>query len=392
MSNWTCYNDIKIRLNKIWNKGDILRSTQECDNIFPLKIKLKTPTASEMCNQFVEIGKWIQSLKTQDKHVKGYGYILEEKTVNYRLVGKNTLPTHAVIPTILDAVKIISKKSDYDLYIENKNLILDNFPTLKEWVHKYPFKVINKIGEEPLSFIKVLKWFKSHPNHYMYIREFDIQGVDTKFIEKNKVIIAEMLDIILPNLDVNSNERNFEKRFNIKSKPSLIRFRILDENMYTIFSDITVNIEEFNNWNPDFENVFFTENEINFLSFPSVEKSCIVFSKGYGVELLRNAEWLKELKTYYWGDIDTHGFNILSIARGFLPNLESFLMNEEILVKHKNLWGIEEKQFLGSIKNLTSSERDLVDKLQNDYFGVGVRLEQERIKFSYIEEYLETIT
>ena len=102
-------------------------------------------------------------------------------------------------------------------------------------------------------------------------------------------------------------------------------------------------------------------------------------------------QWLKNKEVYYWGDIDTHGFNILSIARGFLPDIKSFLMTEQILMAHKTLWVKEDRPFLSEIKNLNDQEQNLLYKLQNDYFGSKVRLEQERIRFKYLEEWMEHI-
>jgi len=40
----------------------------------------------------------------------------------------------------------------------------------------------------------------------------------------------------------------------------------------------------------------------------------------------------------YWGDLDTHGLAILSRARLKLPHLESALMDEHTLLRHRDLW------------------------------------------------------
>ena len=127
------------------------------------------------------------------------------------------------------------------------------------------------------------------------------------------------------------------------------------------------------------------------MSFPSLKNSIVIFGKGYGISLLFDVQWLKSREVYYWGDIDTHGFNILSIARGFLPNIKSFLMTEEILTDHRSLWVDEDIPFLSEIKNLTPKEQELVYKLQNGYFAPKVRLEQERIRFKYLKQWMEQI-
>ena len=66
-------------------------------------------------------------------------------------------------------------------------------------------------------------------------------------------------------------------------------------------------------------------------------------------------------------------------------------MTEEILMSHRSLWVNEDKPFLSEIKNLTLKEQDLVSKLQNGYFAPKVRLEQERIRFKYLKEWMKQI-
>ena len=238
----------------------------------------------------------------------------------------------------------------------------------------------------------MLKWFERNPSHFVYIRQLDIEGVDTKFIEEHQGVLGELLEILLPETDFDLCKKKFEDKFRLRKKPNMIRFRILDGDYSDqVFRDITIPLEEFQSWENTIEKVFFTENEINFLSFPNLKNSIVIFGKGYGIYLLSDVQWLKSREVYYWGDIDTHGFNILSIARGFLPNIKSFLMTEEILMSHRSLWVNEDKPFLSEIKNLTLKEQDLVSKLQNGYFAPKVRLEQERIRFKYLKEWMKQI-
>ena len=63
-------------------------------------------------------------------------------------------------------------------------------------------------------------------------------------------------------------------------------------------------------------------------------------------------------------------------------------MSEEILLAHRDLWVYESAQHLSQIDNLSDDEQRLVSNLQNDVYGLHVRLEQERIAFSYVEKFL----
>ncbi len=389
LSNWSKSSYITDSLRKKWTKGDILREFIVVTDLFPLKINLKTPTNEELSLKYSEVLKWIKELKEHEKSEVGYGYDIVEKEVNYRNIGRNSLPNHVIIETLDDAIRLLREGTAVKVFCRNSKILLDQWVCLKDWVLKYPHKVVDKIGNDCDKIISVLKWFEENPEHYIYLREIGIKGIDTKFIEKNKSILEELLLLILPEEQINLESRTFEEKFNLRQKPVPIRFRVLDSNIVqSSFSDMSVPVQEFLKWNPNFENVFVTENEINFLSFPSVKNSCVIFGKGYGVDIFKNVEWLKDKNVYYWGDIDTHGFNILSIARGFLPNLKSFLMTEDVLIEHNEFWVKEDKQYLAKIENLTIEEHQVVTRLQDDFYGVDVRLEQERIDFKYVEEFI----
>ncbi|KAF5037099.1 hypothetical protein DSECCO2_568220 [anaerobic digester metagenome] len=392
LSTWSKPDDIKKKIEYSWIKGDILRHCLLKDDLFPLVIKLNSPSSNELNLYFSDVINWITQLKEREKSKVGFGYELIERETNYRVIGKNSIPIHAVIHSLEDATRVLHKQKEVKLFAENTQSLLQRWQSLQEWILRYPFKLINSIGTDCDKFVTVLEWFENNPNHYLYLRQLDIPNIDTKFIENNKVIIGELLDIILPTEQVCIAAKIFEERFFLRQKPKMVRFRILDNScIYQSFTDLTVTIKEFAQWKPGFENVFFTENEINFLSFPQIKNSCIIFGKGYGVEIFKEAKWIGEKNVYYWGDIDTHGFNILSIARGFLPNLKSFLMTEDVLLEHKKLWVNETKQHLSNIENLTDEEYNLVSKLQNDYFGKGIRLEQERVAFSFVENFVENL-
>lgn len=100
---------------------------------------------------------------------------------------------------------------------------------------------------------------------------------------------------------------------------------------------------------------------------------------------MKTVKWFNHKNLFYWGDIDTHGFNILNMARGNFQHIKSILMTEEILLNHKSMWVKEDKQFIGQVHNLTSEELRLYTKLRNNFYGENVRLEQELIKYKYIE-------
>lgn len=391
MITWTTPKDVKLRLLKIWKGGDVLRDQFNEKPFTPISIKLKGPTVKELGDNVDAVKSWIINLQSKDQSSLGYGYKIVYKEVNFRNIGKNRIPSYVIIETLNDFLKLTSKTTDNSTFLNSSRQLIASHPLLEEWINVYPHKLIDKVGSDTSKYIAILNWFINNPNPNIYIREFDIEGVDTKFIGDNKKVISEMLDVVLPQQQINDDQTVFEKRYNLKSKPNFVRFRNLDPNVSARFSDISVTLEDFVSWNPNIETVFLIENEINYLTFPNKEKSIVIFGKGFNAAVLKEVTWLQTKEVYYFGDIDTHGFNILSMVRSFLPHTISILMDEETLLSHRAMWVTERKQQMGKIPNLNPEEIQILNGLQTNSYGQNVRLEQERIEFKYIAKIVSDI-
>ena len=391
MSKWSDSTWIKEQLQRKWENGHIPRELLCHTGLFPLTFPLKKPNSAEISNSFADVYEWVRALRDTSRINRGYGYDLVEKEVVHRQSGRNSLPTHAVIPTIDDALQLIKKNRDADIIRKGAHLILSELTILSEWVQKHPLKVL-QYNDDWSSILSVLRWFYEHPNSGLYMRQMDIPGVDTKFVENRKRIISELLDRVLPETYINQVTTSFELRYGLCEKPKRIRMRFLDPEMFLYgLEDITAPIEQVALFSPEISTVFITENEINGLSFPYVKDSIVIFGLGYAVDSLNTIGWLKEKDVYYWGDIDTHGFVILDQVRKFLPQTKSILMNEDILLNYRDLWVVEEKPFLGNLSCLTEAEHRLFYLLQDNSWGENVRLEQERIPFGRIQDEIKAL-
>lgn len=222
--------------------------------------------------------------------------------------------------------------------------------------------------------------------------------MQSKFIEVHRGVLSELLDLTLPPEAIDASVSGviqFATRYGFRDKPLRIRFRILDlERMLLPMGgeqDITLDVESFARLDPKASRVFITENEINFLAFPNVTDSLVIFGAGYGFEILAQAAWLSYCRVHYWGDIDTHGFAILDQLRAHFEHVESFLMDHATLLAFKAQWGEEEKQTLRDLPRLNQEERALYDNLRDNRLGKNVRLEQERIGFGWVESALAAL-
>lgn len=327
----------------------------------------------------VQFEKELTELIAHSKEKKGYGYSIEYQKVKTRKHGEQDIPVSISFLTEQDFLKYIGKEQDTVGFRKDVERILSAFPELVEWVCRFPNKVLDnhRVWDDVL---KVCIYFKGNPKPQLYIRELPIQ-VDTKFIERNKGIIKELLDIIIAK-SVNPDETRFETRFNLRYDEPVVRFRVLDKAMsQVLFSgidDLSVTISQFREVEVPVEAVYIVENKMNMLTFPSIQKSIVVWGHGFGVDLLKDVTWLKSKKIFYWGDLDAQGFQILSEIKTHFPQVESFLMDRETFdLFYESGFGTETN--VGKNLFLTPEEEKMFDFLKEGNY----RLEQEKIPFEY---------
>lgn len=327
----------------------------------------------------VQFEKELTELIAHSKEKKGYGYSIEYQKVKTRKHGEQDIPVSISFLTEQDFLKYIGKEQDTAGFRKDVERILSAFPELVEWVCRFPNKVLDnhRVWDDVL---KVCIYFKGNPKPQLYIRELPIQ-VDTKFIERNKGIIKELLDIIIAK-SVNPDETRFETRFNLRHDEPVVRFRVLDKTLsQTLFSgidDMSIPISKFRETEIPVETVYIVENKMNMLTFPPIHKSIVVWGHGFGVDLLKDVMWLRSKKILYWGDLDVHGFQILSELRSHFSQVESFLMDRETFNRFYED-GIGAETNVEKVLLLTPEEKEMFDFLR----GGNYRLEQEKIPFEY---------
>jgi hypothetical protein len=382
-SAWTTPGDLRDQIMRHWESGRLLTG----ENLFPLDLRLRGPDARALSERFDEVRQWIRQL--EDCH----GYEIHWAEINHRQLGRNRLPARIVVPGEREALELIGKSADAAQFRALAQRTIESFPELAGWLARKPHAALESAAQWD-RVLAVLAWFRAHPRSGLYLRQLDIAGVDTKFIEARRPLLAELLGIVLQEaLGPAEKARTFEQRYGLAAKPPQIRFRILDERLsISGLTDLAVIPREFANLSLPAARVFITENEINGLAFPALPESIVIFGLGYGLDRLAEARWLGERALYYWGDLDTHGFRILDRLRAIFPATRSLLMDRETLVRHRALWVREADSFAGDLARLTPDEGLVYDELRYNRLGDQIRLEQERIPFSWVRRDVAAIS
>ena len=385
--------EIKKRALKLWESGSFISAWCGNDNIFPVNIPFGKSGGSTISDNFIETRGSIAALADSSKDKTGSGYSIEYRTVSHRQLGRQNIPCRIFIETENDFLKLCGKKKEFDDFKKAYAHSKEKIPGLCRFMQDKPMQVIDNLSIWD-KLIQVCLYFINNRKSGLYIRQIVIPGIDTKFIEANKRIIADILISLDPggwgSDPLPLSNHGFEKRFGLLFDEPLIRFRILDKDLFiNSISDMTIPLSQFSSLDMKADKIFITENKINGLTFPMVKKGIVIFGLGYGIQSLKKIPWIKNCQVFYWGDIDTHGFSILSMVRSIFPGCRSMLMDEETLNTHIQSCVREpdSKRFTGELSCLSEKEKDLFEKLKNNTFGENLRLEQELVGFDYLEKW-----
>ncbi|MEP7056755.1 MAG: DUF3322 domain-containing protein [Caldimonas sp.] len=393
-SSWTTAADLRSQVQRLWDKGRLLACLVDDAELFPLRLVLKTPGSAELSDRFDEVRAWSGALQQGTK--AGYRLVLRE--VRHRVIGNNALPDEAWVDTLDDALHLIGKRADACSFGALAAQTRSRHPSLLPWLQAHPLRALALLEDWP-RMLDLVAWLQARPRPGIYLRQVDLPGIHSKFIEARRAVLSELLDLALPADAIDGacgGVANFARRYGFRGKPIRVRFRVLDSSR-TLFGtgtdeDIAVNHDAFARLDPAVSHVFITENEINFLAFPPTPDSLVIFGAGYGFDMLAQARWLQSRTLHYWGDIDTHGFAILDQLRGYFAHVESFLMDRATLMAHGPQWTEELQPTLRDLSRLDAGERALFDDLRWRRLGDRqVRLEQERIGFHRLEQALEAL-
>ncbi len=341
--------------------------------------------AADLSERFQAVRDWVQA-------IVGTAQIrIQWREWKHRVQGTQQVPAAVYLDTLQDALAFIGKTHEALQFEAVWQQTAAAQPVLLAWLLRRPTQAL-EVADRWERLLAVVAWLQAHPRPGVYLRQVDVPGVDSKFIEAHKSVLTALLDLALPpeSIDTAANGvRQFTRRFGFLDKPVPIRFRLLDAALpglpgWARLPDISLDAAHFAALTLPITRVFIIENEISFLTFPKVAGAIVIFGAGYGWEQLARAAWLHACQLYYWGDMDTHGFTILNRLRGYFGHVTSVLMDQDTLLAHRVHWDEESSRHARPWS--TSPRKRLPSTMTCDTIATSLRLrlEQERIGFRWV--------
>jgi len=345
------------------------------DSAWPLEVTLGIPTENQALKQVEDVRAWVAAWQSW----RGVGSISWNDR-RWRKLGTQRVPEKLVLASPAEVAQWIGEADRWDRSQLRYRELVGRWPRLANKLARY-FDILADYSDvDYWRLVDMVAWIEKNPASNLYPRQLPVSGLDSKWLEKRKGLLADLVDAARGE---SSSEGDFFQRCGLKAPPQLIRLRILDDSLRQRvggLSDISAPWEQLAELDLPVSNVFIVENLQTGLAFDDLPGSVVIMQLGYGVDVLGRLPWAARAHCIYWGDLDTHGFAILNRARGQLPELKSVLMDEATLRSHQDLWVEEKDQHAAeTLPLLTDLELAVYQAIKRNVWGQNVRLEQERI-------------
>jgi hypothetical protein len=374
---WTRPADVRAAVRKKWDSGALLTRFLAGHEWEPLSIPIRGPSARQIGEYLAEVRQWAAEWAAAERGPMRVEY----KQVGGRHFGANSIPSHAWLDSYAAAWELLGVRPD----VRRLARLIEaaRGTRLIPWLIGHPMRALG-LADDWDQLLATVRWIEQRQVTGMYLRQVDAVGVDTKFIERHKGVLTELLDAQLDPSRVDTLAPDFATRYGFLRRPGYVRFRMAGG--YRGFSELSVRVGEFTSAPEGVRRAYVIENEITYLAFPVPGGAMVIFGGGYAVPVLGPLSWLAGLDVSYWGDMDTHGFAILSRLRHHLPHARSMLMDRATLLDHRDQWTTESSPITATLDRLDAAESAFYADLRSDAYGPSIRLEQERIRFSAIEK------
>jgi hypothetical protein len=376
---WTTPADIAAKVRRRWDDGTLLRAYAAGEPCPAVDIPLRGPGPRDIGERLAEVRAWVEALQRSSRGDRTY--TLEYAGVGGRLVGRNQVPARATVTSYEQAWSLLGVAPD----VRRIDSVLDvsrSSPTLLAWVRAHPIKALTQHEVWP-QVVAAYDWLDTHRGTGRRIRQIDAPGVDTKFVERHRSVLAALLG-------VPGSASGFASGLGLATAPETVRLRFdagfagLPESL----SEATFQSAELARVRVSVRRALIAENEATYLAVDVPRDGVVIWGKGFEVDRAGSLPWLRDADVDYWGDLDTHGFAILDRLRAWLPQTKSVLMDRETLLAHRDRWVVEDRPTRARLARLDADERATYDDLVSDRLGDRVRLEQERIAWSWVRDRL----
>lgn len=331
-----------------------------------IDLPLHPPTETAALRDTSAAADWIASWRQAEKALPASA--VEWASRRWANLGTQQVPVRLTLMGVTDVARFARRSGEWIRASHRAAAVLDVLPASPEVRVTLRRKVSAVVGLDDADLerlIGVLTWLQEHPDSGLFVRQLPIRGVHTKWIERHRSLVSSLVAAATGRADLG-----------LASRPELLRLRLLDGDAIRGLHDLSAPLADMSALEIRPAQVVVVENLESMLALPPLPGVVALHGQGYLARVLGRLPWVRAADVLYWGDLDTDGFNILSIAREKVPQVRSILMDRATVETYRDLCVPDPKPRRSFSGALTEPELDAVRALGE--LG-DVRLEQERI-------------
>lgn len=377
-------------------ESDTYGSTSPAEtSIWPLRYPLTWLSEESVLTNMAKVTGWVQDWHQYEKNLPE-GVTVHWHTRQWSRLGEQTLPVAVTVESPEAVAQWAGFARRWKRACARRDAFIARFEVTRHsalWSRHC--EVLADWDEEDIERLQVLlEWFLKNPSSGLYLRQLPVPRIDTKWVETRKAVVRDFA-LAVNGMPITGAAQDFHQVCGLRKPASKLRLRILCPKLRVRLGglcDIEAPVEEIARMSLSIRAAFIVENLETGLALPDFEGMVVFMRLGHAVSELARIPWLGPdhlgytasqgplPRLLYWGDLDTHGFAILSRARGIFSRLHSVLMDEAAFLEGQALWVTEPTPHRAEeLKHLTPAERDLYSGLRENKWGVNLRLEQERL-------------
>ncbi|WP_425957067.1 Wadjet anti-phage system protein JetD domain-containing protein [Xylanimonas sp. McL0601] len=330
-------------------------------------LPLHPPTETAALRSPGTVAEWIASWRALDPGAGGSGVVWDAR--RWASMGTQTVPARLQLGGPEQVARFVRSLGHWRTASSRAVRLREALPAsdaVAAAVQRTLRAVVELAPDDVERLVGVLRWLLENPRSGLFVRQLPIRGVDTKWIEQHRPTVSALFTAATGAEDLG-----------LATRPALVRVRFLDEALSPgRITDLSAAVDELAKLPVAPARVVVVENLESLLSLPELDGVVAVHGQGYAVRVLDQIPWVRAADVVYWGDLDTDGFNILSIARDKVPQTRSVLMNRAAVTAHLDLAVPDPKPRRTFAGPLTDVELDALEALHD---AGDVRIEQERI-------------
>src|SRR5690554_4404082 len=188
---WTRPPDLVAQVQKRWDSGELLSAMVSDAPVSPLRLSFRAPTSADLTERFDEVRAWVAEFRNTPR------VRLQMREFRHRIRGASAIPEQAWLDSLDDALALIQRCGQATTFRNLFDDVRQQQPTLAPWLQRHPLRALELRDRWP-RLLSVIDWMQRNPRPGMYLRQVDIPGVDSKFIERHRGLLSELLDLALP--------------------------------------------------------------------------------------------------------------------------------------------------------------------------------------------------